>query len=274
MANFFPCASTDDIKAIHGNDIANGDIILLGTSTYASIYYLNASSGATENIPLIIAPTNAAGAKRWIRIYNTAATVTVGTTTTGLPKSLAQVTNSGTIWNAILDFVIPQGPKGIDWKSEYSGTTSYLTQDAVFYNDKCYLCIAPSTGNLPTDTNYWKELTFGPIIDSEIYFPFIKSDGSTATVMLDGNALVAHFDVTGTLPIVVSNESVPKISINEATVSTAGSMSSSDKTKLDAVSDTVVNGEIRLTPKASSSSTADGTIFYCSDDKSVYVGVA
>ena len=31
--------------------------------------------------------------------------------------------------------------------------------------------------------------------------------------------------------------------------------------------------EIILTPKASSSSTAEGTIFYCSDDNSVYVGV-
>ena len=34
------------------------------------------------------------------------------------------------------------------------------------------------------------------------------------------------------------------------------------------------DGEITLTPKVSSSSTAEGTIFYCSDDKKVYVGVA
>ena len=33
------------------------------------------------------------------------------------------------------------------------------------------------------------------------------------------------------------------------------------------------DGEITLTPKASSSSTAEGTMFYCSDDKKVYVGV-
>ena len=36
---------------------------------------------------------------------------------------------------------------------------------------------------------------------------------------------------------------------------------------------TPADGEITLTPKASSSSTAEGTIFYCSDDNSVYVGV-
>ena len=33
------------------------------------------------------------------------------------------------------------------------------------------------------------------------------------------------------------------------------------------------DGELTLTPKASSSSTAEGTMFYCSDDNSVYVGV-
>lgn len=40
------------------------------------------------------------------------ATITVGTTITGEPGSMASVTNSGTSENVILDFVIPQGPTG------------------------------------------------------------------------------------------------------------------------------------------------------------------
>lgn len=39
-------------------------------------------------------------------------TIRVGTTTTGEPGSQASVTNSGTPYNAILDFTIPQGPVG------------------------------------------------------------------------------------------------------------------------------------------------------------------
>ena len=42
----------------------------------------------------------------------TAATLAVGTVTTGDPGTDAQVTNSGTPQNAILDFTIPQGPTG------------------------------------------------------------------------------------------------------------------------------------------------------------------
>lgn len=41
-----------------------------------------------------------------------AATITVGTTTTGLPGTQASVTNSGTSSDAVLDFTIPQGIKG------------------------------------------------------------------------------------------------------------------------------------------------------------------
>lgn len=35
----------------------------------------------------------------------------------------------------------------------------------------------------------------------------------------------------------------------------------------------ISTGELRLTPKESSTSTAEGTMFYCSSDNGVYVGV-
>ena len=43
-----------------------------------------------------------------------AATITVGSVTTGEPGTNAQVTNSGTTVNAVLDFVIPRGEDGSD----------------------------------------------------------------------------------------------------------------------------------------------------------------
>lgn len=42
----------------------------------------------------------------------TPTTITVGTTTTGLPGTEASVTNSGTSTNVVLDFVIPAGEPG------------------------------------------------------------------------------------------------------------------------------------------------------------------
>ena len=40
-------------------------------------------------------------------------------------------------------------------KGTYAGATAYTVGDFVDYNGASYTCIANSTGNLPTDTNFW-----------------------------------------------------------------------------------------------------------------------
>jgi hypothetical protein len=37
----------------------------------------------------------------------------------------------------------------------YNGATAYVVNDIVSYNSQIYICIQNSTGNLPTDNNYW-----------------------------------------------------------------------------------------------------------------------
>jgi hypothetical protein len=41
----------------------------------------------------------------------------------------------------------------------YDSLISYIVDDKVYYTDRAvYICIAPSTGNLPTDTTYWRKI--------------------------------------------------------------------------------------------------------------------
>jgi hypothetical protein len=40
----------------------------------------------------------------------------------------------------------------------YSATTAYAINDFVSYNNAIYVCTATTTGNLPTDVNYWSEI--------------------------------------------------------------------------------------------------------------------
>jgi phage tail sheath protein FI len=40
----------------------------------------------------------------------------------------------------------------------YSGTTSYAVNDFVLYNGTIYVCTAPTTGNLPTNTAFWSAI--------------------------------------------------------------------------------------------------------------------
>lgn len=51
-----------------------------------------------------------------------AATVTVGSTITGLPGTSAVVTNSGTTSNAVLNFIIPEGQPGATGPQGPAGT--------------------------------------------------------------------------------------------------------------------------------------------------------
>lgn len=48
------------------------------------------------------------------------------------------------------------GRVGFVQKGTYSGVTSYKINDVVVYNNGVYACISPTTGNLPTNTTYWK----------------------------------------------------------------------------------------------------------------------
>ena len=54
---------------IDGDDLTNGDICYVVTSTDFYVYYLNATSGAGESSPDIISPDDNAGNKRWELIF-------------------------------------------------------------------------------------------------------------------------------------------------------------------------------------------------------------
>ena len=48
-----------------------------------------------------------------------------------------------------------RGRKGMQWKSAYVAETTYVVDDVVRYNGSSYICIAESTGNAPTDEDFW-----------------------------------------------------------------------------------------------------------------------
>ena len=45
------------------------------------------------------------------------------------------------------------------WKGTYAGGTAYTIDDVVSYNGSSYICIQASTGNLPTDTAYFEQMS-------------------------------------------------------------------------------------------------------------------
>lgn len=46
-----------------------------------------------------------------------------------------------------------------NWQGSYSGSTAYSVDDVVSYNGSSYICKLASTGNLPTNTTYWDQMS-------------------------------------------------------------------------------------------------------------------
>ena len=46
----------------------------------------------------------------------------------------------------------------VNFRGAYNGATAYVVDDSVSYNGSSYVCIADSTGNLPTNTAFWQLL--------------------------------------------------------------------------------------------------------------------
>ena len=75
-------------------------------------------------------------------------------------------------------------------RGEYSALTEYRPLDIVTYNNNTYFCIATSTGNLPTDTDY-----FEPIVD--VNFGTIATQDADNVAITGGTSEgVAHTDST------------------------------------------------------------------------------
>lgn len=46
-----------------------------------------------------------------------------------------------------------------NWRNAYDASTAYSVDDVVSYNGSSYICILASTGNLPTNTTYWNQMS-------------------------------------------------------------------------------------------------------------------
>lgn len=81
-----------------------------------------------------------------------AATITVGSTTTGEPGTSASVVNSGTSSDAVLDFVIPKGSKGDKGDTGATGATGPANTLSIGTVQKGDTAEATITGDAPNQT--------------------------------------------------------------------------------------------------------------------------
>ena len=73
----------------------------------------------------------------------------------------------------------------LNWKGAYNAGTAYIVDDVVSYNGSSYVCIQASTGNLPTVTTYWNQMSAA------------GSDGTDLTSTLTTQGDIVYRDASG-----------------------------------------------------------------------------
>lgn len=83
-------------------------------------------------------------------------------TTGGSGKALSA--EQGKALKALIDALTtpvpgPPGPKGIEWRGAWDGAVAYRKDDAVSYRGGSYIALKPSTGEPPTNAEFWGVLS-------------------------------------------------------------------------------------------------------------------
>lgn len=165
------------------NPIGNiGDAYMIGTN----LYVWNAISNNWIDVGCIQGPQGEHGEKGETGADGKAATITIGTVTTGEAGTSAIVTNSGTDSDAIFDFMIPKGEKGDDGHTPVKGTDYFTSADkneiVTDYISKYKLIITETTA-----------------AGTEITLPCYYAVGQdTLDVYLNGERLLLSSDNSGT----------------------------------------------------------------------------
>jgi hypothetical protein len=104
-------------------------------ASLGSGYLVNSSNSISTGVVKALVIDNANKIRLADATPGSAATVTVGTTTTGSPGTSASVTNSGTTSAAVFNFTIPQGATGATGSPGTAATvtvgTTVLIQEQV-----------------------------------------------------------------------------------------------------------------------------------------------
>ena len=183
-----------------GATVTIGSVTTGSAGSSASVSNSGSTSSAVLNFTI---PTGAdgangqAGANGAAGANGQAATVSVGTVTTGSPGSSASVTNSGSSSSATLDFTIPRGNTGADgdiaWKGGWNSSTAYGVNEMVYYNGSSYVAIATNTNVTPvSDTSKWNL-----VAQAGAEGGAISSMSDTQVSGLQDNSLLVYQNSTG-----------------------------------------------------------------------------
>jgi len=187
-ANALTGGTNTSLDGIDGSTLNNGDYCVTFTDTYIYVHYLNATSGAAESSPDVIAPDTNPGTKRWILkdfylLNNSQLTTISGDIISYVDTAIATATGSLTVNHSELNELDYASAGHTGFLSSAQFTTS--SGDIIDYVDSE---ITAATGSLTQDHGDLDGL------DDDDHTQYVLVDGSrniTGTLTVEGGAVYA-----------------------------------------------------------------------------------
>lgn len=172
--------------------VAVGTTTTGSAGTNASVTNSGTSSAAVLNFTI---PRGADGQNGQNGQDGAAATVTVGSTTTGAAGTNASVTNSGTSSAAVLDFVIPRGADGTSETPTFvDGTGDSLDCTAVKYPSGLMICYGAKYYSGINVNSSYQGSYYGSLNMSNVYpVAFTSTPTTTVTLYNSGKLITCNF---------------------------------------------------------------------------------
>ena len=187
-------AGADGIDGAPGQaaTITVGSTTTGAAGTNASVTNSGTSSAAVLDFTI---PRGATGSTGPAGADGQAATVTVGSTTTGSAGTNASVINSGTSSAAILDFVIPRGADGTSETPTFvDGTGDSLDCTAVKYPSGLMICYGAKGYSGLNVTSSYQGSYYGSLNMSNVYpVAFTSTPATTVTLYNSGKLITCNF---------------------------------------------------------------------------------
>ena len=128
----------------------------------------------------------------------------------------------------------------LNWKGAYNSSTAYIVDDVVSYNGSSYVCIQASTGNLPTVTTYWNQMSAAGTDGTDVG-PTITTQGDIlyrdgAGLQRLGAGTSGQFlktQGTGANPVWATADSGKTLGVTQFTNGTRASMSAAGTSGVD-----------------------------------------
>ncbi|MEK4008324.1 hypothetical protein [Paenibacillus sp. FSL H3-0333] len=168
------------------------------------------------------------------------ATIAANTAKSNADSAAANANSKATYAQTQGDYAKASGDALVH-KGTYNASTAYIPKNIVYYNGSTFMCMANTTGNVPTNTIYWQKITnmlWKGIYSSSVTYNF----GDVVSDSINQNVYMCILDNTLNKPLTTTTNWSLLVSVSSA-IASANTATSDANSATSAANSAAINAD-------------------------------